>query len=373
MRRAGSQPPFSERGGPVRGLVELAAGRYPSFLFGGRVAGLLPVFHLHESEPAVLESRLAYLAENGYRTVTTDAIARLVIDRVHPGPRTVALCFDDCWATLWTVAGPLLRSHGMSAIAFAIPGRMSDAEIVRPTTAENAAAARAADRTSVPFATWTELRQLQSSGLVDVQSHTLTHSAVFSGSNLTGFVSPDFARRPLLDRPLAGRSATWLTPDDLGAPLFPQRSRMSEALRFFDDSAARERCVNHVAASGGAAFFTRPGWEAELKEVLGNTRGEHEAPGDRSRAILAELADARAMLKDRLGTDVRHVCLPWGIAGSHTRDALARTGHQLAFADRLLGRRAVAAGDDPHSLMRLHERFIMCLPGRGRRFFFTAV
>ena len=358
----------------MRGLLDLATGCYPSFLFGGPVSALLPVFHLHESDPAVLESRLAYLADNGYRTVTTEVIVRFVVEGVYPGPRTVALCFDDCWATLWTVAGPLLRRYGMSAIGFAIPGRVTDAAGVRPTIDEHPESTVAADRSGVPFATWPELRSLQASGLVDIQSHTCSHSSIFAGPQIVDFVTPEFAQRTILDRPCAsaGHEGQWLTPHDLGAPLHVQRSRMSDALRFLEDGVARERCMRHVAESGGSAFFERPRWRAELAAIAAGGRGRFETAVDRAREILVELCEGRSLLEARLGTPVRHVCLPWGVAGRETHRALARTGHQLAFADRLFGRRAIAAGDNPHALMRLHERFLSCLPGRGRRWFATA-
>src|SRR6185295_4649514 len=42
-------------------------------------------------------------------------------------PRAVALCFDDAWASVWTAAGPLLKEHGLTAIVYAIPARVSDA------------------------------------------------------------------------------------------------------------------------------------------------------------------------------------------------------------------------------------------------------
>lgn len=366
------RPPFAERGGSLRGLLDLATGSYPAFLFGGSVSNLLPVFHLHEADPSVLGAQLTYLAENGYRTVTTDAIARIVLGRHSPDPRTVALCFDDCRASLWTVAGPLLRAHGMSAIAFAIPARISDAPSPRPILDEDPAAAVTADRSDVPFATWIELKQLQSSGLVDIQSHTYSHSSIFVDGTPVGFVTPDFASLHILDRPAIGGVTTWLSPADLGAPLYPQRSRMSDALRLFDEDDVRDRCIRHVAAQGGAAFFERSSWHAELLAIAGDRRGRTETAAERRRAIEDELATGREVLERQLGAPVPHVCMPWGIGGEDTRAALGRTGHQLAFMDRLFGRRAVAPGDDPHSLMRLHERFIFCLPGRGRRYFFTA-
>jgi len=44
-----------------------------------------------------------------------------------------------------------------------------------------------------------------------------------------------------------------------------------------------------------------------------------------------------------------------------------------AFANRLSGRMAVAAGDDPFFLKRLDNRHILALPGQGRRVFTTFV
>ena len=183
-----SRVPFSERGGTLRGVLDLATGRYPSFLFGGSTGRLLPVFHLHEVTRAVLEPRLQFLAEHGYRTVTTDAIARLVRDGRHPGPFTVALCFDDARASLWTVAMPMLRKYNFCAITYAIPGRIVDANATRPTLDDGGPTAERADLSDRPFVTWPELRALQAGGLVDVQNHTYSHASVFCADQVTGFV-----------------------------------------------------------------------------------------------------------------------------------------------------------------------------------------
>ncbi len=363
-------------------MLDLATGRYPAFLFGGRVGRTeLPVFHLHEAARDVLESRLAYLAENGYRTVTSDAIGRLVRDGTSPGDRTVALCFDDAWASLWTVAAPLLKRYGFQGTTFAIPARMRDATTLRPTL-EDGAVTSDDDRGTMPFVSWQELEVLHTSGVIDVQSHSWSHSMVFSGDVPETFVGPGFGAGPLLNRPRAqtadspGEAAapTFLGPGDLGAPLYPRRSRLSDAWRFFEDPHARDRCTTHVRANGGAAFFARPRWRAELLAVHGAGSGRLESDAERDQAIVEELDRARSELNARLGTNtVRHVCAPWGIGGDVTRRAARRLGFTTLCADRLFGRRSVRAGDDPFSLMRLHERFIHCLPGRGRRlFFFTS-
>ena len=376
--------PFAERGGTVRGLLDLATGCYPAFLFGGSV-GALPVFHFHEVTGAWLEPRLQYLVDNGYRTVTCDEIARLVIDGVHPGREAVALTFDDAWASAWTVAMPLLRRLKLRAILFAIPARIAEAPVPRPTIEDGVGGAAAnADNVDnlrghgspfATFVTWPELRAMHESGVFDVQSHTRSHAKVFCDSTVTGFVTPAFANEPYLDRPLTSvkESIHFVEPDALGTPLYLRRSRMSDARRFVPEPSTAERCRGHVARNGGVRFFDRPTWRSEL-ERLAQGNGRFESDGEQAAGILNEINEGRALLNDRLGaTTVRHVALPWGIAGDITRRALPESGHVTAFAERPFRRRGVRAGDDRYGLMRLNGKFLTCLPGRGRQWFFTAV
>jgi len=362
--------PFSERKTPWRGALDLATGCYPAFLFGGGLGRWLPVFHFHEAVPDQLAPYLDYLAENGYRTVTADVVAAYARQGRHPGPRSVALCFDDAWASLWTVAAPLLRKHGFQAIAYVHPGRVADAPGVRPTIESPGGADPAADHSATPFATWPELRALHASGVIDVQAHTLWHSMIACAPEIVGFVTPNLPRRHphLYPRLMTAAGERFLSPDDLGAPLHPVRSRYSDALRC-DHPEAFEACVRHVREHGGAAFFGQPDWEAALRAVAAAAgRDRQESPADRDAAILADLAGARKQLNAGLRTDtVRHLCFPWAIAGSAAVQAAEKAGYVTAFGDRLFGGRSVRPGDPPYQLMRLKHRYIFCLPGRGRR------
>lgn len=359
--------PFSERGGALRGVLDLVCGRFPAFVLGGGVASdLLPVFHFHEVTREELEPKLAYLAENGYRTVRADEIERFVRGSQHFDSRHVALCFDDAWASLWTVAAPLLKQYGLSAIAYAIPQRIDEASAPRPTIAA------AADATAgSPFVTWPELTALNASGLVDVQCHTHTHSRVFCSPTVSGFVTPEYRSTPLLNRPQISQwpALRFVTTDDLGAPLYTARSRMSDGRRVEVSIALHEQCTALVGREGGAAFFTRPDWESRLHELTKQTPpAPPESEQAQERAILEELDIARSLLNARLKTtSVNHICLPWGVSGDRTAAALKRIGYRTAFANRLRGVHAVGRGDDPLWLKRLPNKYIFRLPGRGRR------
>ncbi|HEX6464433.1 MAG TPA: polysaccharide deacetylase family protein [Vicinamibacterales bacterium] len=367
--------PFGERGGRARGALDLLAGHYPAFTIGGSVGRLLPVFHFHETTAPTLEPKLQYLAGNGYSTVTSAAITAFVRDGVPPPAHSVALAFDDAWSSVWTVAGPLLRKYAMRAIVYAIPARIADAADVRPTIDDAPIDPAAVDSADNPFVTWPELRRLHDAGTFDVQSHTRTHSMIFAGQTLVDFVSPSFRRESLLNRPRVDRNGIprFLDPGALGAPLYPRRSCMSDALRFFPDEDTGARTIGHVAANGAERFFDRPDWRGELRRLAGTPRGNSQDAAARDRVIEDELRGAREELEGRLaGHRVDHVCLPWGVAGRTTRAALERCGYRTAFANRFRGRFAVAAGDDPFALKRLSNRFIFSLPGRGRRYVFLS-
>lgn len=300
-----------------------------------------------------------YLVENGYRTVVSDDAARLAREGVSPGDRTVMLAFDDAWSSLWLVVGPLLRKYDLRAVAYVIPARTIETDTVRPTIDDGPVDVERADRSSQPFCTWPELRALATSGHVDVQSHTWSHSMIFTGEKVIDAVGPAFAREPRLNRPRidTGGHLEFLEPDRLGFPLFARRSRMSDGRRFLPDQdacARAEALATEVKAGGGAVSRIAGTWE---------TDDQRDAETDH------ELDRARQEIALRVGMPVRHVCLPWGVSGARTRPALERLGFVSAFANRWAGRFAVSAGDDPYYLKRLNGRLIFSLPGRGRKTF----
>ncbi len=96
---------------------------------------------------------MAYLAENGYRTVLLeDVAAALRGGQALPAGRLVALTFDDGGLDNYTVAFPILRQHGFVATFFVISGKVGGEGIM----------------------TWEQLKEMRSAGM-SIQSHTRSH------------------------------------------------------------------------------------------------------------------------------------------------------------------------------------------------------
>ena len=99
-------------------------------------------------KPAEFEKQLQYLTENGYDTITYEDLPRL-----SEYDKPVLLTFDDGYLDNYTIVYPLLRKYNCKATFFVVAGSMKN---TRCMNAE-------------------QIRELADSGLVSIQSHSLSH------------------------------------------------------------------------------------------------------------------------------------------------------------------------------------------------------
>ena len=277
---------------------DLLRGRYPPFVTGGELPrGDVPVFVFHGAEPDSFSRKLAHLAENGYVTLSADEYVAVLRGQRQPEERAVVLTFDDGRGSVWSVAAPLLRRHGMKAVVFLVPGRIASRPgRPEPTWADvesgraDAASLLRREEGEGALMSWEEIEALAGTGLFDFQSHTLRHARVHTGPQLAGFVTPRSRRGyDAFDQPLLGDGERDLMGEEapLGAPLLRSAPRTSEELRFHEDPGVRAACVAEVEESGGEGFFLRADWEARLRRAFGRTHvtGRIETPDERARAI----------------------------------------------------------------------------------------
>ncbi len=108
--------------------------------------------------PSELEKQLRFFKGRGIRTVFASELAGL-----EPGnERCVALTFDDGYEDNYTEVFPLLKKYGCKATVFMITG-LIDQE---------------------GYLTADEIREMTDSGLVSVQSHTVSHEPLALGDKV---------------------------------------------------------------------------------------------------------------------------------------------------------------------------------------------
>jgi peptidoglycan/xylan/chitin deacetylase (PgdA/CDA1 family) len=100
------------------------------------------------------ERQIEYLVRRGYRTVSLDDVHEWQMGRRELPPRSIVITFDDADESVYKHAYPVLKKHGLRATVFVVTARVG--------TTWN----------GIRCLDWDRLREMQRSGVFDIESHT---------------------------------------------------------------------------------------------------------------------------------------------------------------------------------------------------------
>ena len=105
--------------------------------------------------PKTLEEHLTWLKANGFTVIPLqEAVEYLQGSRTSLPPKAVVISADDGWQSVYTYLYPIIKKFNVPVTLFIYPQTIS--------SGKNAM-------------TWEELKELQQTGLFDVQGHTFSH------------------------------------------------------------------------------------------------------------------------------------------------------------------------------------------------------
>ncbi len=104
---------------------------------------------------AVFESQLKWLKDNQYTVIPLRTLVNYLRgEGPPPPPKSVVITADDAHKTVYTEMLPLVRKYGIPVTLFIYPSAISNASYAM---------------------TWEQLKEVQQTGLFDLQSHTFWH------------------------------------------------------------------------------------------------------------------------------------------------------------------------------------------------------
>ena len=104
--------------------------------------------------PDKFESQMDYLSKNGYTPITLDTLYGIFSKQVNSPAKPVILTFDDGYIDFYTIAYPILRKFNFHAVSFIATGLVGGGY----------------------YMNWNQIKEIQSSGLVTFEDHTVTHA-----------------------------------------------------------------------------------------------------------------------------------------------------------------------------------------------------
>jgi peptidoglycan/xylan/chitin deacetylase (PgdA/CDA1 family) len=280
----------------------------------------------HLSEPLdIFKGKLEVIREEGYRSVFMREAAE------HIGgtrDRIVHLNFDDGYLDNWIHVFPLLEQYDLRATIYVTADFVDprDALRERRTSFERE---HDSARCCAGFLSYREMREMEASGLVEIQSHSLTHTWYFKGSEIVDFWNPGAATRALgpvwmLWNKFPGRKPFYLVEAaeleekiPFGTPIY-EHGKSLETVRYYPDEAELEARLIDLAKSKDADFCERPGWRNEFHEAVRVFREEHGVKGrfetahEHNERIKTELFESKRRIEEGLGHPITGICWPGG-------------------------------------------------------------
>ncbi len=105
--------------------------------------------------PQKFESQMKWLKDHGFHFIPLqEAVEYIQGKRTSLPEKAIVLTVDDGWQSAYTYLYPIIKKYNIPTTLFIYPGTISQGK--------NAM-------------TWEELKELQQTGLFDIQSHTNTH------------------------------------------------------------------------------------------------------------------------------------------------------------------------------------------------------
>ena len=257
--------------------------------------------------PQNFETQIKYLAEAGYRSLHLSEFYSYLKSWSIP-EKLVLITFDDGYADNFIYAYPILKKYNMKATIFPVTKFIKDKIEKRgPLTPDFELLMKTpfAKGGIDDFLTWEEMKEMQNSGLVDIQAHCHDHAAYFETDKIRSFYDGGMNTK-----------LGWATDGDLrpGIPVYITGPSLC-IRRYFDDKELRDKLADYAGERGGANFVQTPEAKEELERIVkehGKFNGRFETELASDGRIMHELAFTKELIEIKLDKKVDYICWPWG-------------------------------------------------------------
>lgn len=141
-------------------------------------------------ETGNFEEHLKYYKEN-YTVISLNEYYEIRAGRLMSPKNPLVLTLDDGYLDNWVWGYPLLKKYDLKATIFVSPEFVDTNEIVRPNLEDVwNGSAKLQDLNNHGFMSWQEMILMERSGLIDIQSHTMTHTKYFVSGKIKDFHHP---------------------------------------------------------------------------------------------------------------------------------------------------------------------------------------
>ena len=295
-----------------------------------------------------------------------------------PTKSPLVITFDDGYLDNWIWAFPLLKKYNLKATIFVNPEFVDPHKIVRPNL-ENVWLGSAGydDLNQWGFLSWDEMRIMEETGLVDIQSHTMSHTKYFVSDRIIDFHRPGADILYPAGNLFPERKPYYISDPDFekllpyGYPLFEDESaviakKVSINQDFTDECIELFRKYNFENYGFSEAFnLVKPVYESfKSKDAIIKSV---ELEQDYKKRLKYEICDSKEIIEKKLNKKVEFLCWPHGDNNARTHQLALEAGYLATTLgskqkivdtpDRISARIGLSHSRNNRSLSRLKTKY----------------
>jgi len=303
------------------------------------------------------ESHLQWMKKKGFHSISLQQLYEYMSKAASLPRNSVVLTFDDGYLDNWVFAYPLLKKYGFKGTIY-VNLEFVDVRDIQRKNLEDAwrGGTKIHDLKSLGYLSWEEMKHMEKHGVIDIQSHTMTHTWYPISDRIIDFRHPGDSYIWMTWNNHPGRKP-YLQVDanelvDLGEPVY-QHERAIGAKRYFPDGNLRDYMLDYVKQKGGRDFFKSSGWREDLFRVTKRYRagnrlnGRYETDEEYEARVYYELQESKQIIESKLDKTVKFLCWPGG----------AVTGKVLRIAQEIGYVSSTAGKDMKHTKKKLGNRY----------------
>ena len=273
-------------------------------------------------EYKIFDRQMAFLKKMHCNTITLDELYEYM-DKGTPVPKnSFVLTFDDGYADSWIAVAPILKKYGFRGTVYVNPEFVDPSDKCRPTLEDVWANKLTIEE--IPwkgFLSWAEMKNLEKGGVLEIQSHAMSHTWYFCGPKIIDFQHPGDQYIWMNWNKYPERKYAYMSEDperykDYGAPVY-EHGKSLAIRRYFPNIDLHNILTEYVNKNGGRSFFENYNWREKLKTLSNNLieqlpDGYYESDDECQKRIIYELKTSKDILEKKLKKKIEYLCWPGG-------------------------------------------------------------
>lgn len=253
-----------------------------------------------------------FLSRQNYQTRYLDEWYEFVSTHQTKCKKQYVLTLDDGYLDNWVYAYPILKKYGLKGTIFINPEFIDPSTSPRPNLEDvGFDPAKLRKEETVGFLNWAEIEAMHRSGIIDIQSHSMSHDFYFRSDKIVDIYDGQerMSWMAWMNDPVT--KPFYLSPDydrqkSFGMPVF-EFGRALALRKYIPDG--------NIIRKGKELFRQGLGKQAiisELNSLKVDFPGRYETDAEMEERYRYELFESKSILEKRLSKRVDFLCWPGG-------------------------------------------------------------